>query len=162
MKFAVFGFMFLVSTAATCVLYGWLESSVNMIEGLRQLFAPGATTVVFSPFLLLFIALGLGVFIGVSMLAVSAAAVLGSALLRSRAPIVSLSFVLFFVIGAMICQFAFILFAIAQSAPFLLGRPRLHPNTYLVAFAAAVNAALNLSVAALVVRKLSDKISPLP
>jgi len=159
MKFAVFGFIFLVSTAATCVLYGWLESSVNMIEGLRQLFAPGATTVVFSPFLLLFIALGLGVFIGVSMLAVSAAAVLGSALLRSRAPIVSLSFVRFFVIGAMICQFAFILFA---SAPFLLGRPRLHPNTYLVAFAAAVNAALNLSVAALVVRKLSDKISPLP
>jgi len=159
MKFAVFGFIFLVSTAATCVLHGWLESSVNMIEGLRQLFAPGATTVVFSPFPLLFIALGLGVFIGVSLLAVSAAAVLGSALLRSRAPIVSLSFVRFFVIGAMICQFAFILFA---SAPFLLGRPRLHPNTYLVAFAAAVNAALNLSVAALVVRKLSDKISPLP
>jgi hypothetical protein len=42
MKFAIFGFVFLVSIAATCALYGWLESSMNMIEGLRQFFRPGA------------------------------------------------------------------------------------------------------------------------
>ena len=77
MKFAVFAAMFSVSLAATCTLFGWLESSVNMIEGLKQFFQPGAGTIVFSPILLLFIALGLGVFVGVSLLAVVAAAVLG-------------------------------------------------------------------------------------
>ena len=75
MKFTVFGLIFLVSVAVMCAFFGWLESSVNMIEGLKQLFAPGATTVVFSPILLLFIALCLGVFIGVPLFAVTGSAV---------------------------------------------------------------------------------------
>ena len=77
MKFAIFGFICLLSIAATCALYGWLESSVNMIEGFGQLFAPGATTVLFSPFLLLFIVLSLGVFIATPLLAVAVTAVFG-------------------------------------------------------------------------------------
>ena len=53
-RFAVFGALFLISLASNCAFFGWLESTMNMIEGLRLLFAPGAGTVVFSPLLLLF------------------------------------------------------------------------------------------------------------
>src|SRR6266566_1439508 len=135
MKFAIFVLILLVSIAATCALYGWLESSVNMIEGLRQFFQPGAGTILFSPILLLFIALGLGVFISLPLLAVTIAAILGGLLLRSRG---------FLVFVAIISQFVFILFAIEQNASFLLDRPRLHPKapSYVLAFLSAANAAL--------------------
>jgi len=56
-----------------------------MIGGFGLLFAPGATTVVFAPFLLLFIVLGLAVFVGTPMLAAAIAAAFGGLLLRSRA-----------------------------------------------------------------------------
>jgi hypothetical protein len=162
MKFAIFVLILLVSIAATCALYGWLESSVNMIEGLRQFFQPGAGTIIFSPILLLFIALGLAVFVAVSLLAVTAAAVLGGVILRYRALTISPSFARFFVIVAIISQFVFILFAIEKNAPFLLDRPRLHPNRYLSAFVAGANAALNLSVAAFIIRKQTGKSTPPP
>ena len=162
MKFAIFGFIFLVSITATCALYGWLESSVNMIEGLRQFFRPGAGTIVFSPFLLLFIALGLGVSVGGSLLAVIVAATLSSVILCYRALTISRSFARFFVVVAIISQFVFILFAIEENAPFLLDRPRLHPNRYLAAFVAGANAALNLSVAAFIIRKQTGKPTPPP
>ena len=162
MKFAVFAGIFSVSLAATCALFGWLESSVNMIEGLRQFFQPGAGTIVFSPILLLFIGLGLGVFVGVSLLAVVAAAVLGGALLRAQALTVSRSFAQRFLLTAVICYFALIAFAIEQNVPFLLDRPRLHPNRYLTAFVAGANAALNLSVAAFIIRKQTSKLTPPP
>jgi len=162
MKFAVFAGIFSVSLAATCALFGWLESSVNMIEGLRQFFQPGAGTIVFSPILLLFIGLGLGVFVGVSLLAVVAAAVLCGALLRAQALTVSRSFAQRFLLTAVICYFALIAFAIEQNVPFLLDRPRLHPNRYLTAFVAGANAALNLSVAAFIIRKQTSKLTPPP
>ena len=162
MKFAICGFILLVSIAATCALYGWLESSLNMIEGLRQFFRPGAGTIVFSPILLLFIALGLGVFVGGSLLPVIAAATLGGVILRYRALTISQSFARFFVIVAIISQFVFILFAIGENAPVLLDRPRLHPNRYLAAFVAGANAALNLSVAAFIIRKQTAKLTPPP
>ena len=162
MKFAIFGLILLVSIAATCVLYGWLESSVNMIEGSRQFFRPGAGTIVFSPILLLFIALGLGVFVGGSLLAVIAVATLGGVILRSRALTISQSVARFFVVVAIISQFVFILFAIEENAPVLLDRPRLHPNRYLAAFVAGANAALNLSVAAFIIRKQTGKLTPPP
>jgi hypothetical protein len=162
MKFAIFGFIFLVSITATCALYGWLESSVNMIEGLREFFRPGAGTIVFSPILLLFIGLGLGMFVGGSLLAVMAAATLGGVILRYRALTISQSFARFFVIVAIISQFVFILFAIEENAPFLVDRPRLHPNRYLAAFVAVANAALNLSAAAFIIRKQTGKLTPLP
>ena len=164
MKFAIFGFICLLSVAATCVLYGWLESTVNMIEGFGQLFAPGATTVVFSPFLLLFIVLCLGVFSATSLLAVAVAAICGGLLLRSRGLSMSRSFARSFVLIAVICQFAFIFFAIEQNASFLLGRPRVHPTApaYVLAFLAGANAAVNLSVAVLIICKLTAKTKPLP
>jgi len=143
MKFAIFALIFVVSIAATCALFGWLESSVNMIEGLRQFFRPGAGTIIFSPILLLFIALGLGVFVGGSLLPVIAAATLGGVILRYRALTISQSFARFFVIVAIVSQFVFILFAVEENAPVLLDRPRLHPNRYLAAFVAGANAALN-------------------
>jgi hypothetical protein len=162
MKFAIFVLILLVSIAATCALYGWLESSVNMIEGLRQFFRPGAGTIIFSPILLLFIALGLGVFVGGSLLPVIAAATLGGVILRYRALTISQSLARFFVIVAIISQFVFILFAIEENAPVLLDRPRLHPNRYLAAFVAGANAALNLSVAAFIIRKQTGKLTPPP
>jgi len=162
MKFAIFGFIFLVSITATCALYGWLESSVNMIEGLRQFFRPGAGTIVFSPILLLFIALGLGVFVGGSLLAVIVAATLSGVILRYRALTISQSFARFFVIVSIISQFVFILFAIEENASFLRDRPRLHPNRYLAAFVAGANAALNLSAAAFIIRKQTGKLTPPP
>ena len=162
MKFAIFGLILLVSIAATCALYGWFESSVNMIEGLGQFFQRGAGTIVFSPILLLFIVLGLGVFVGGSLLAVIGAATLGGIILRYRALTISQSFARFFVIAAIISQFVFILFAIEENAPFLLDRPRLHPNSYLAAVLAGANAALNLSVAALIVCNQTRKLAPPP
>jgi len=162
MKFAIFGFIFLVSIAATCALDGWLESSANMIEGLNQFFQPGAGTIIFSPILLLFIAVGLGGFIGVTLFTVTIAAIVGGYLLRSRSVTVSCSFSRSFVIVGTICQFVFILFALEQNAPFLLDRPRLHPNVYLVAFIAAASAALSLLVAAVIIRKQTSKTNPPP
>jgi len=159
MKFAIFGFICLLSIAAICVLYGWLESAVNMIEGFGQLFAPGATTVLFSPFLLLFIVLSLGVFIATPLLAIAVAAVFGGLLIRARGLTVSRSFARSFVFVAVICQFAFILFAIDHNAWFLLRRPRVHPAApaYVLASLAGANAAVNLFVAALIIRKLTAK-----
>ena len=159
MEFAIFGFICLLSIAATCALYGWLESSVNMIEGFGQLFAPGATTVLFSPFLLLFIVLSLGVFIVTPLLAVAVTAVFGGLLIRARGLAVSRSFARSFVFVAVICQFAFILFAIDQNAWFLLRRPRVHPSApaYVLASLAGANAVMNLFVAGLIIRKLTAK-----
>jgi len=144
---------------ATCALYGWLESSVNMIEGLRQLFQPDAGTVIFSPILLLFITLCLVVFIGVSQISGGIAAVLGGLLLRSRSVIVSQSFLRSFAYGAVICQFVFTLFAVEQNARFLHGRPRVHPTapSYVLASLVAANAALTWFVAAFIIRKLIGK-----
>lgn len=85
MKFVALSLPCLLSLAATCVLYGWLESTANMVEGLRLLFAPGATTVVFAPFLLLFIALALIIFVAGPMFAAAIGAILGGLLLRWRA-----------------------------------------------------------------------------
>ena len=162
MKFAVFALVFLISAVASCMLYGWLESSVNMTEGLRHLFTPGATTVIFSPFLLLFILLCLAVFITTPLVAVSTAGVLGGLVLRPRGQTVSRSFARSFVLVAVICQFAFIFFAIQQDAWFLMRRPRVHPSSpaYVLAFLASANAALNLFGAALIIRKLTAKTAP--
>ena len=162
MKFAIFGFICLLSVAATCVLYGWLESTVNMIEGFGQLFAPGATTVVFSPFLLLFIALCLGVFIATSLLAVAVAAICGGLLLRSRGLPMSRSFARSFVFVAVVCHIAFIVMATRHHASFLLERPREHPKTpdYALACMAGANAGLNSFVAALIIRRLTAKANP--
>ena len=55
-----------------------------MIEGLRKLFESGAGTVIFSPLLLLFVVVGLGGFVGISLMAVTAAAFLGGASPLSR------------------------------------------------------------------------------
>ena len=164
MKVTILGFIFLVSVVATCALFCWLESSVNMIEGVKQLFAPGATTVLFSPILLLFIALCLGVFIGVPLFAVTIVALLGGSLLRSQTLTVSPSFARWFVLFAVIFQFAFVLFAIEENAWFLCGRPRTHPAAppYVLAFLASANSALNLSIAALIIRKLLGRVNPPP
>jgi hypothetical protein len=159
MKFVIFALIGLVSVTATCTMYGWLESTMNMVEGLGQLFAPGATTVIFSPFLLLFILLTLGVFVLVSLLTVAIAAVLGGSVLRFDARPVSRSFTRSFVLVTVIFQFAVILFSAGQDASFLLRRPGVHPVTpdSVMALLASANAALNLFVAALIVRKLTDK-----
>src|SRR6185436_8352376 len=82
MKLVLLSLPCFVSLAAMCALYGWLESTVNLIEGLGQLFAPGATTVVFAPFLLLFIVLGLVVFVAIPMLGATVGAALGAFILR--------------------------------------------------------------------------------
>jgi len=79
-----------------------------------------------------------------------------------RALTISQSFARFFVIVAIISQFVFILFAIEKNAPFLLDRPRLHPNSYLAALVAGANGALNLSVAAFIIRKQTGKLTPPP
>ena len=96
------------------------------------------------------------------MLAVIGAATLGGVILRYRALTISQSFARFFVIVAIMSQFVFILFAIEENAPVLLDRPRLHPNRYLAAFVAGANAALNLSVAAFIIRKQTGKLTPPP
>ena len=162
MKFAVFSFLCLLSVAATCAVYGWLESTVNMIGGFGLLFAPGATTVVFAPFLLLFIVLGLAVFVGTPMLAAAIAAAFGGLLLRSRALCVSRSFARSFVFVAVVCHIAFIVMATRHHASFLLERPREHPKTpdYALACMAGANAGLNSFVAALIIRRLTAKPNP--
>lgn len=163
MQFAVFSFLGLLSIAATCALYGWLESTVNMLEGFGQLFAPGATTVLFAPILLLFIILGFAVFVAAPMLAAAMAAALGGLLLRSRSLSPSLSFVRSFILIAVVCHIAFIVLATRHNAWFLLQRPRAHPKTpaYALACAAGANAALNLFAAALIIRKQTAQAKPL-
>jgi len=159
MKFAIFSFLCLLSLAASCALYGWLESTVNMMEGFGQLFAPGATTVIFSPFLLLFIMLGLLVFVAAPMFFVGLGAALGGLLLRSRVADVSRFFIWAFVIVAVVCHIVFLLLATQQNASYLLERPRIHPKppAYVLAGIAGANAALDLFVAALIIRRLIAK-----
>ena len=54
------------------------------------------------------------------------------------------------------------IFAIEQNVSFLLRRPRVHPTApaYVLAFLAGANSALNLSLAALIIRKLTAKTKP--
>jgi len=157
MKFAVLGALFLISLASNCVLFGWLESTVNMIEGLRLLFAPGAGTVIFSPFLLLFILHGLSIFIVVPLLATAFVAAMSGHLLRSRTIGVSRSFSRAFLLIAVLGQFAIFSFAITQNASFLRDRPRVHPKSpaYVLALVIGANAALNLFVATAIFRKIT-------
>ena len=150
MKITVFAAVFFVSLAVSCAFYGWLESSANMIEGLRQFLQPGAGPVIFSPLLVLFILLTLGVFAGTSLLAVVTTAFLGGTILRSHSLSVPKSFARAFVLIGVISHFAFIIVALKLNAPFLLDRPRLHPNIWLVTFMAAANAAIDLSSAAFI------------
>ena len=156
-KFAVFGALFLISLACNCAFFGWFESTMNMIEGLRLLFAPGAGTVVFSPLLLLFIVLTLSVFTAVPLLATAIVAALSGYLLRSRRIGVTRSFSRAFVLIAVLGQFAIFSLAIAQNAPFLRDRPRVRPKSpaYVLALAMAANAALNLFVAMAIARKIT-------
>ena len=130
---------------------------MNMIEGLRLLFAPGAGTVVFSPFLLLFIVLGLSVFTAVPLLATAIVAALSGYLLRSRRIGVTRSFSRAFVLIAVLGQFAIFSLAIAQNTPFLRDRPRVRPESpaYVLALAMAANAALSLFVAMAIARKIT-------
>jgi hypothetical protein len=145
--------------AATCALYGWLESTANMMEGLRLLFAPGATTVVFAPFLLLFIGLTLIIFVAGPMFAAAIGAIFGGLLLRWRALSVSRSTIRSFVFVSVVCHIILIALATRYHAPFLLGRPREHPKTptYALACVAGANAALNSLVAASIIRRLTTK-----
>jgi len=145
--------------AATCAVYGWLEATTNMVEGLRLLFAPGATTVVFAPFLLLFIALTLIIFVAGPMFAATIGAIFGGLLLRWRALGVSRFTIRSFVFASVVCHIILIALATRYHAPFLLGRPREHPKTppYALACVAGANAALNSFVAALIIRRLTTK-----
>jgi hypothetical protein len=130
-----------------------------MVEGLRLLFAPGAKTVVFAPFLLLFIALTLMIFVAGPMFAAAIGAIFGGLLLRWRALSVSRSTIRFFVFASVVCHIILIALATRYHAPFLPGRPREHPKTptYALACMAGANAALNSLVAALIIRRLTTK-----
>jgi len=156
-KFALCGALFLISLASNCAFFGWLESTMNMIEGLRLLFAPGAGTIVFSPFLLLFIILTLSVFTAVPLLATAIVAALSGYLLRSRRIGVTRSFSRAFVLIAALSQLASFSLAIAQDAPFLRDRPRVRPKSpaYVLALAMAANAALNLFVTMAIARSIT-------
>jgi len=145
--------------AATCAVYGWLEATANMVEGLRQLFAPGATTVVFAPFLFLFIALTLIIFVAGPMFAAAIGAIFGGLLLRWRALSVSRSTIQSFVFASVVCHIILIVLATRYHASFLPGRPREHPKTppYALACVAGANAALNSLVAALIIPRLTTK-----
>jgi hypothetical protein len=93
------------------------------------------------------------------MFVVGLGAALGGLLLRSRVADVSRSFIRVFVIVAVVCHIAFLVLATQQNASFLLGRPRIHPKTpaYVLAGIAGANAALDLFVAALIIRRLVAK-----
>lgn len=163
MKVAIFALIGLVSITATCAMYGWLESTVNMAEGLGQLFAPGATTVLFSPFLLLFILVTVLVFVAMTLFMTVPPAVVGGIALRLSAQRLSRSFARWFVVIAVICQFVFISVSIDQDASFLLHRPGIHSAApaWLMALLASANAAGDLFLAGLIVRRLADKHEPL-
>ena len=151
-----------VSIAATCVLFGWLESTANMAAGFGQLFAPGATTVIFSPLLLLFILLCLGVFIAGTAFPVTIAAVFGGLLLRAYEVTISQTLIQRFLILAVATHFIFMRIAIDQNAPFLLGRPQMHSaGPYILATLVGAIASLNLFAATLIISRLIPKQSSL-
>lgn len=158
MKTALGMLVCLLSIAATCALYGWLESTLNLIEGLGTLFEPGATTVVFTPFLLLFIALDLAVFVTVPMLLSAIVAALGSLLLRLRGVLVPASFIRSLIIASFVSHVAVVTFAAETDAAFLLRRPRVRPRTpaYAMACIAAGCGALNALAAGLIIRGLTS------
>jgi hypothetical protein len=127
-----------------------------MTEGLGQLFAPGATTVLFAPFLLLFILLGLLVFVAVPMIGATACAAFGALILRRRDLSLPPSTVRYFVIVAAVCHVAVIGLAAHYDAALLIHRPGVRPKTpaSILAGIAGANAALNSFVAAIIMRRL--------
>jgi hypothetical protein len=127
--------------------------------GLETTIRPGATTVVFAPFLLLFIALALIIFVAGPMFAAAIGAILGGLLLRWRALSISRSTIRSFVFASVVCHIILIALATRYHAPFLPGRPREHPKTptYALACVAGANAALNSLVAVLIIRRLTTK-----
>ena len=155
MKFAVFSLLAAMSIASSSARFGWLESTVNMSQGLGQLVEQGGTTILFLPLLVLLILLCLVVFVAATLLPVAFTAVLGSLLLRARHITISKVFAERFILIGAIFHFAFVLVATQRNAPLLLGRPRDHAGGYILAIMAAGIAALNLFVAALIVRRIS-------
>ena len=162
MRLALLSLPCFLSLGATCALYGWLESTVNMTEGLGQLFAPGATTVVLAPFLLLFIALGIVVFIAIPMLGAAAGAVFGALILRRQDFSLPPSAVRAFVVVAAVCHVALISLAVHYDASLLLHRPGVRPKTptSILASIAGANAAMNSFVAVLIMRRLIARRTP--
>lgn len=159
MKLILLSLPCFLSLAANCALYGWLESTVNMTEGLGQLFAPGATTVLFAPFLLLFIGLSLLVFVAAPMLAATAGAAFGALILRRREFSLPPTSARAMVASAVLCHVVVIGLAARYDSAWLLHRPAVRPKTpasVLVAIAGA-DAALNSLVAAFTMRRLIAK-----
>jgi len=130
-----------------------------MTEGLGQLFVPGATTVLFAPFLLLFIALSLLVFVAVPMLAATAGAAFGALILRRREFSLPPTSARAMVASAVVCHVVVIGLAARYDSAWLLHRPAVRPTTPPVVLAgiAGADAALNSLVAAFTMRRLIAK-----
>jgi hypothetical protein len=159
MKLILLSLACVLSLAANCALYGWLESTVNMTEGLGQLFAPGAATVLFAPLLLLFIVLSLLVFVAVPMLAATAGAAFGALMLRRREFSLPPTSARAMVVTAVVCHVVVIGLAARNDAAWLPHRPAVRPKTpaCVLAGIAGADAALNSLVALFAMRRLMTK-----
>ena len=164
MRLTVYCLPLLLSLAATSALFGVLESTLNMIGGLHLLFAPGATTVLFTPFLVLFILLGLAVFVATPLFAAATGATLGGFLLRWRGVAAQPAALRLIVPTAVVLHVAFVLLATHYDAGFLLSRPTQRPQVpaYVLACIAGGNGAFASFVAAWILRRLTLGRTPPP
>jgi hypothetical protein len=152
----------LISAAAAAALYGWLESSANMIEMLVLPFTSagktaGGALAFGGPFLLLFIAAGLGVFMAVPLVTSAVLACLGGWALRRTGRSVSRRVA---VVAVVLTACATIVVVLAgQRGGWIPDRPANRPKTSSVALAclAGANAALSVFVATGIVRWITSK-----
>jgi hypothetical protein len=158
----------LIPVAATAALYGFLESSANMVEMLLIPFTTdktaGGALVIGGPFLLLFIVAALAVFIAVPLIACSIAACLGGWGLRQSGRSISSRSGMIAIILTAAFTFALVLAASPSDGGFLVSRPLKSPKTpsALLACFAAANAAFSLFVATLILCRMTRDRRPPP
>ena len=143
----------LIPVAATASLYGFLESSANMIEMLLIPFTTdktaGGALFIGGPFLVLFIVMALAVFIAVPLIACSIAACLGRWAFRRSGRSMSSHSAMIAIILSAAFTFALARVASQSESAILVSRPVKRPATprALLACFAAANAALSVFVA---------------
>ena len=163
MKTTILVLLALIPVAATAGLYGFLESCANMVEMLLIPFTTdktaGGALAIGGPFVVLFIALGAGVFILVPLFASIAGACLGGwALWRSGNQVPRRSAWRAIVLPAFL-MIAFVWIASQYDSPMLVSRPKQKPKTpeAVLACLAGGNVALSLFVATMILCRITSK-----
>ena len=158
-KTILFLILILIPIATTSRLYGFLESSANLIESLLETEETAGTALMIGgPFILMFVALFVGIFVVVPLAICCIVAFLGGRVLRCSSSSVSKRLMLAVTVLAALLTGTFVSLASQYGDFMLASQPEHKPQTPTAVFAclAGFNAALSVFIAICIVRFISS------